>query len=182
MKKYLLILLSLVVFTPYIVAQGPKDKDKMREEIQKFKIDFLAKEMELTEAEKAKFGPIYNEYDEAKRNAGEKAWLFERELKKKQKTATDDDYNKLSKLQLEAREKVNGIDKKYNKKFETILTAKQIYLMHQGEEKFFSKMKKMREKHKPGKDKKPGKPRKDPKNHPGEVPGMMPPPAPHFDF
>lgn len=58
---------------------------KMSEEIQKFKIDYLAKEMGLSEAEKAKFEPIYNEYDEARRKAGAEAWRFERKLKKRKR-------------------------------------------------------------------------------------------------
>lgn len=67
---------------------------------------------------------------------------------KKEKNASEEDYKKLSELQQETREKINDIDKEYNKKFESFLTSKQIYQMHQGEEKFFSKMKEMRKKHK----------------------------------
>lgn len=165
MKKYLLVLLSFAIIAPTMFAQGPKDKDKMKEEIQKFKIDFLAKEMGLSDAEKAKFEPVYNDYDEAKRKAGEEAWMFERQLEENKKNATDEDYKKLSKLQVEAREKGNSIDKKYNKKFESFLSAKQIYLMHQGEEKFFSKMKEMRKKHRHGKGEKPDRPGKGPKDN-----------------
>lgn len=147
MKKYLLLLLAFFLFVPSLIADDMKDRKKMSEEIQKFKIDYLAKEMGLSEAEKAKFEPIYNEYDEARRKAGAEAWRFERKLKK-EKNASEDDYKKLSELQQETREKINDIDKEYNKKFESFLTSKQIYQMHQGEEKFFSKMKETKKKHK----------------------------------
>ncbi|MDE6289915.1 MAG: hypothetical protein K2M16_00130, partial [Muribaculaceae bacterium] len=40
---------------------------------------------------------------------------------------------------------------KYDSRFESFLSAKQIYQMHQGEEKFFEKMKDMRKKHHDGK-------------------------------
>lgn len=147
MKKYLLLLLAFFLFVPSMIADDMKDRKKMSEEIQKFKIDYLAKEMGLSEAEKAKFEPIYNEYDEARRKAGAEAWRFERKLKK-EKNASEEDYKKLSELQQATREKINDIDKEYNKKFESFLTSKQIYQMHQGEDKFFSKMKEMRKKHK----------------------------------
>lgn len=147
MKKYLLLLLAFFLFVPSMIADDMKDRKKMSEEIQKFKIDYLAKEMGLSEAEKVKFEPIYNEYDEARRKAGAEAWRFERKLKK-EKNASEEDYKKLSELQQATREKINDIDKEYNKKFESFLTSKQIYQMHQGEDKFFSKMKEMRKKHK----------------------------------
>lgn len=153
MKKYLLMLLCMLMAIPSMQAQ--EDKAKMREELQKFKIDFLAKEMGLSEKQKAEFTPIYNEYDEARRKAGAEVWRFEHEMKKK-KDASESDYKKLSELQSKAREKDNEIVKNMDAKLEPILSAKQIYILHQAEGKFFDKMKEMRRKHKsdhPGKKK-----------------------------
>lgn len=148
MKRYLILLLSLLLFVPAITAQNGKnnDKAKMREDLQKFKVDFLAKEMNLSEKEKADFAPLYVEYDNERRKAGAEAWKFERELKKKKNEATQEDYKKLSDLQQAAREKDNEVVKKYDARFESFLNAKQIYTMHKGEEKFFEKMKEMRKK------------------------------------
>ena len=145
MKRYLLILAAVLLFFPSAFAQDHKDKAKMREELQQFKIDFLAKEMDLSEKEKAEFIPIYKEYDQARRKAGSEAWRFERNLKNN-KDASEADYKKLAELQQKSREKDNEIVKNYDAKFETFLTAKQIYIMHQGETKFFEKMKEMRKK------------------------------------
>lgn len=175
MKKYILILLALLAFVPAINADDKKDKQKMLEEIQNFKIDFLSKEMNLTEAEKAKFVPLYTEYDNARRKAGAEAWRFERSLKKK-KDATDEDYKKLTELQQSAREKGAAIEKEYNKKFEKFLSARQIYQMRQGEEKFFSKMKEMRKKHRKGDPGHRNGPRPPKGERPGAAPGSVPPP------
>ncbi len=171
MKKYLLLLLLAILSGPCLLAQD-KDKAKMKEELQQFKIDFLVKEMQLSDKEKAEFIPLYKEYDEQRRKAGAEAWKYERELKKK-KDATDADYKKLSELQQKAREKDNEIVKKFDARFESFLSAKQIYNMHQGEEKFFEKMKEMRKNHHGGKhpngnkDKKPSpKKNKDKKDCP----------------
>ena len=151
MKKYLLFLLLAVFTLPAVFAQGGNkdDRAKMREELLQFKIDFLAKEMQLSEKEKAEFVPLYKEYDEQRRKAGSEAWKFERQLKKN-KDASEADYRKLSELQQKAREKDNEIVKKFDSRFESFLSAKQIYTMHQGEEKFFEKMKEMRKKNRDG--------------------------------
>ena len=149
MKKYILLLMLALLALPDALAHD-KDKEKMREELQQFKIDFLVKEMQLSEKQKAEFTPLYKEYDEQRRKAGAEAWKFERELKKK-KDASEADYKRLAELQQNAREKDNEIQKKFDARLESFLTAKQIYTMHQGEEKFFEKMKEMRKKHREGK-------------------------------
>lgn len=118
----------------------------MMEDIQRFKIDYLAQEMELSAKEKADFAPIYKEYDAELRKTGSEAFKFERELKKKE-NATDADYQKLADLQKKSREDFDAVNKKYEPKFEEILNAKQIYKMRKAEEKFFEKMKEMRKKH-----------------------------------
>lgn len=146
MKKFLLILLTALLSFPCAFAQDRKDKAKMREELQQFKIDFLAKEMSLSEKQKAEFTPLYKEYDKARRDAGSKVWKFEKELKKN-KDASEADYKKLAELQKKAREEDNEIVKNFDSKLESFLSAKQIYEMHQGEGKFFEKMKEMHKKH-----------------------------------
>lgn len=148
MKKYLLLLLFSILSLPAAFAQD-KDKEKMKEELQQFKIDFLSKEMSLSEKEKAEFTPLYKDYDEQRRQIGAEVWKFERQLKKN-KNASEADYKKLSELQQKAKEKDNEIVKKFDARLETFLTAKQIYLMHQGEMKFFDKMKEMHRKHRDG--------------------------------
>lgn len=146
MKKHIIFFLFLVATCAATFAQE-RDRKKMREDIQKFKVDYIAQELKLTDKEKADFTPLYNEYDSEIRKSGEEAFRFERQLKKK-KDATDDDYRKLSELQKKSRDDFNKITKKYDEKFEKILSAKQIYTMHKAEEKFFEKMKEMRKKHK----------------------------------
>ncbi|MDE6787411.1 MAG: hypothetical protein K2J46_10290 [Muribaculaceae bacterium] len=167
MKKHLLLFLITFLTLPCAMAQDKKDRAKMMEELQQFKLDYLAKEMQLSEKEKAEFVPLYKEYDKERRQAGSEAWKFERELKKKN-NASEADYKKLSELQQAARAKDNEIVKKYDSKFESTLSAKQIYTMHQAEEKFFEKMKEMRKKnhgekhpHDKKESKAPGKKHKD---------------------
>lgn len=148
MKKYLLLTLLLLLCIPSIFAQN-QDRAKMMEDLQNFKIDFLAQEMQLSEKEKAEFAPVYKEYEQERREAGAEARKFERQLKK-QKNASEADYKRLSELQQSAREKDNAVVKKFDGKFESFLSSKQIYNMHQGETKFMEKMKELRKKHDDG--------------------------------
>ncbi len=82
MKKYLLLLLVAFLAIPFAVAHE-KDKAKMMDVLQQFKLDYITKEMQLSEKEKSEFIPLYKEYDKERREAGAEAWKFERELKKK---------------------------------------------------------------------------------------------------
>ncbi|MDE7097477.1 MAG: hypothetical protein K2O47_08300, partial [Muribaculaceae bacterium] len=133
-----------------VSAQDNKDRAKMMEDLQNFKIDFLAKEMQLTEKEKAEFIPLYKDYDKECRQSGSEVWKLERELKRN-KNASDADYKKLAELQQKSREKHNEIVKRFDARLETFLSAKHIYNMHQGEERFLDKMKEMRRKNHDGK-------------------------------
>lgn len=152
MKKYLLIILTLTLAS-FSSFADKKDRGKMMEDIMRFKIDYLAQEMELSEKEKADFAPIYKDYDAELRKTGSEAFKYERELKKKE-NATDADYQKLADLQKKSREDFDAVNRKYEPKFEEILNAKQIYKMRKAEEKFFEKMKEMRKKHRNHKHKK----------------------------
>lgn len=124
----------------------------MNEEILNFKTEFLAKEMGLSEKEKADFTPIYKEFNEKRREATRDARRMEREMQKN-KNATEADYKKLSDLQRDAREKDSKVVAEYDEKFRKILSSKQIYTMHQAEDKFMKKMEEMRRDGKKPKDK-----------------------------
>ena len=144
MRKILIFLVLTLISLPSFADK--KDRSKMMEDILKFKIDYLAQEMSLSEKTKADFAPLYKEYDTELRNTGTEMFRFERELKKKT-DPTEADYKKLAELQKESREKYDAVQKKFEPKFEEILSAKQIYQMHKAEEKFLEKMKEMRKKH-----------------------------------
>ena len=61
MKKYLLLFLIAFLTIPFAGAQDKKDKAKMMEELQQFKLDYIFKEMQLSEKEISEFVPLYNE-------------------------------------------------------------------------------------------------------------------------
>lgn len=63
---------------------------------------------------------------------------------KKDPQATDEDYAAVSRAITEAKEKDAAIEKKYDAKFSTFMSSKQLFKMKAAEEKFRQKMNEMR--------------------------------------
>lgn len=126
------------------------DKEAMRREVQEFKLKFLAQEMELKEDQQKKFFELYNQMDAEKVKVFKETRALEKKLNAAA-NASDAEYEAVSKAITEAKEKDAAIDKKYDEKFATFLTSKQIFKMKSAEEKFRAKMREMH--HKKGRKK-----------------------------
>ena len=119
-----------------------KSREEMRKEIDEFKRKFIAQEIELRDDQKKEFMDLYVQMDNERKKVFEQAKAAERNLKKN-KSATDADYEAVSKLITEAKEKEAEIEKKYDVKFSKFLTCKQVYKIKSAEEKFRIKMQEM---------------------------------------
>lgn len=144
-----LVLFGLVLIAGCIpaMADGKKNKEEMRKELQEFKIKFIAQEVGIPEDKQKLFFEIYQDMDQEKMRAFGQAFRLGKQLKKN-KNATEADYEAFSKAMNEAKEQDMEIDKRYNEKFSSFMTAKQIFLMKNAEEKFRNKMHEMRHKRK----------------------------------
>lgn len=151
MKRILTFLFAVVLVCGVAVAQkdghNHKSRSDMAKEIQEFKLKFLAQEMELKEDQQKKFFDTYNEMTEER----QKVYQSSRELTRKVKhdaNATEEDYRRATEAQAEAKDMDIAIEKKYDKKFSTFLTSKQMYKMKNAEEKFRKRMQEMKKDHK----------------------------------
>lgn len=150
MKRiFLLLTIALTFFAGMRAEEEPakKTREEMFKEFMDFKMKFIAQEIDLEEGQQKRFMELYTEMSE------EKGKLFEQIRKQQRKVrkdpqATDADYATLSRMMNEAKEKDAEIDKKYDEKFASFLSSKQIYKMKNAEEKFRKKMQEMRHKHK----------------------------------
>ena len=104
---------------------GKKSREEMFKEIQECKLKYLA-QMSMEK------GKIFHECHN-----------IEKELKENP-NLTDEDYAKASEKLEAAREKEALIDRVYDAKFATFLSAKQIYKMKQAERAFLEKLRDMR--------------------------------------
>lgn len=118
-------------------------REEMFRQVQEFKINYLSQEMELTEAQKAKFIPIYEEMSAAKRKCYEKARNMDKKLRHSSK-ASDEDYRQVRDAYNEAQAKWNKEEATYNQKLAEFLSYKQLYRMQEAENNFRAKLEEMR--------------------------------------
>ncbi len=141
MKKfYILFALMLFAVVP-IWAHGKGElTPEKRKEFREYKMKFLAHEMGLKNDAKKKFFEIYNQLSDERLDLRRE--MHEINHKIKENKATDADYATLNKL----KEQDAEIEKKYDAKFATFLSSKQIFKMKEAEKVFRQKLHEMKEK------------------------------------
>lgn len=142
---YLIMLLIFAVCVPGFAQEKKKSKAEMRKELQEYKLKFIAQEIDLQEEQQKKFFEYYNQMDDERVKVFKETRSLEKKLKDSE-NATDEEYEKVSKALTEAKEKDAAIVKRYDEKFATFLSAKQIFKMKAAEETFWQKMREMRHK------------------------------------
>ncbi len=151
-RRILSILLMAFVITSLSASAQRNDKkeggkfSKMLE----FKIKYLSQEMELKGEQQNKFVTLYTQMSNEIHEVMSPAGKLKRKVEKDKK-ATDADYQRASQALSEAQTKVTQIEKKYQEKFKTFLTQKQIFKMKEAEEKYRAKLYEMRQEKKKGK-------------------------------
>lgn len=143
----LLICALVCVFGASAQRNDKKSREDMRKEVAEFKMKFIAQEIELKDNQMEQFADLYTKMNQEKRQAFANAMKLERKVRN-DKEATEADYAAASKAMEEAREKDSEIDKRYDEKFATFLTAKQRFKLKGAEEKFRRKMEQMHQERK----------------------------------
>lgn len=162
MRTLLLTLLLSFLGFSIAFADGKKDKskDEIFREVQEFKMNYLAKEMDLNNDQKTKFFDLYREMTLKRRECMKNARHLERKLRKME-NPTEADYQAATEAMSKARTEDAAIEKEYAEKFSQFLTQKQIFKMKEGEEAFRKKMEEMkRNSHSKSKNKSKGKEKK----------------------
>lgn len=146
----LLLMAFVIAAVPAWAQKNEKKGGHKFREMLEFKIKYLSQEMELKGDQQSKFVTLYtqmsNEIHEAMASAGK----LKRKVEK-DKNATDADYQRASQALSDAQAKVGQIEKKYQEKFKTFLSQKQLFKMKEAEEKYRAKLYEMRQESKKGK-------------------------------
>jgi hypothetical protein len=124
--------------------KGNKSREDWRKEMREFKIKFVAQEIELQESQEKQFISIYNQMCDERQAVLTKAHKAKKRVEKLGDAATDEDYRQASEAEAQAREADADIEKRYNDKFKTFLSQKQLFKMKEAEGKFREKLMKMR--------------------------------------
>lgn len=140
----------LLAFTPVLFAQQPDSpkKNKMLKEGREFRMNFIVKEMDLSDAQKQKFMPLYQEMCQKRIECFKKAREVEKKIKKEGREPSDAEYKKIMEARDLAKSQVAEIEKEYNEKFSEFLSPKQLYKLKEAENDFTSRMEGMRQERK----------------------------------
>lgn len=117
--------------------------ENWRKEMHDFKLRFLAQEMKLREDQQKQFITVYTqmtEEKEANMNQVRRAMVRVKKLD----NPTDADYTAAIDEMIRGHEQDLAIEKKYEERFKTFLSPKQIFSMKEAERKFREKLRGMR--------------------------------------
>lgn len=135
MKRFFL-LAFISIFTISAFAQRQRASF---EQFQQMKLDFIVKEMGLTQAEINKFAPIYKEL------SAEKSALYRkyrasngaaRRAMREGKELADTTMQRISREEAQLQIEDAKIEQEYQQKFEAVLTPQQIFDWREAEKKF----------------------------------------------
>lgn len=139
MKKYILAIALSLCALASALAQGrtlsPQERDKWLSEMSTYKKEFIARELELTDAQQKKFFEVYNQMEtELNQIASET-----RDLEKKtcdDAEASDAEIETAARTMFEQKSREGAVESAYFYKFKEILTPKQLLRLKNAERKF----------------------------------------------
>lgn len=135
--KSLLIIIMTLTFTWSAAGQEKGRKNDWQDRIKAEKIAYLTDAMDLTSAEAEKFWPVYNRAEAETRACWKLVMEAYRALEASIESGKDDKEIKgLLDKYLDAREKGDGIERKYTTEYRKILSNDKIARLYIGEENF----------------------------------------------
>lgn len=147
-RKLLLIIITLLLLPVAMSAQKPTERERQTwmKEMQQYKNDYIARKLDLTDEQKAKFMPLYNRMEAEVRKICEQTMRMERDVRKKGDAATDLECEKAAEAQFELKGKEAQIELKYFKEFKTVLSSRQLLKLKKAEREFSRELMKHHEK------------------------------------
>lgn len=143
----LILSMILMTFAPSVYAgnqgKGNGQGGNWKKEMREFKLKFLAQEMELQEEQQKQFVTLYTQMTDEKDAVMRKAHKVSKKIGDAD-NATEEECRQANEALLKCRDQDLAIEKKYDEKFRTFLTQKQIYKMKNAERKFREKLEKNR--------------------------------------
>ena len=133
MKKFVFVVTLLAIMVPFAVGQQLAAKQEAtlsdlvqmaRSNVRSDKVTILTKAMLFTEAEGAKFWPIYREYEFEMGKHFDKDWALIKLYADNFENITEEMANTLAKGVFDLETERTSLKRKYFKKIETVLSAK----------------------------------------------------------
>ncbi len=146
MKTKILHLLLLVVTIVAPIAVSAKDRPSeserraWMEEMQNYRKEYIIKALQLNDAQKGKFLPLYEAMTREMGAIDSEVRSTERAVKQKGKAATDADYQKAADAMFNLHARMGAVEAKYYKQFKSVLSSRQLYELKQAEDRFAREM------------------------------------------
>lgn len=135
MKRLTYTILTIIFFAGSTFAQGGKHFEK-REEIKKKQIEFIVKELQLTEKEKKGFIPLLTEFNDKREALHMKKRKNMRNFHQNSLNMSDEDLTKLGDLLVDIDIQIAQLGKTYYEKYKTVLPPMKIILLRKAEIEF----------------------------------------------
>ena len=133
MKNKILTLLILLCSMSFALkAQDDDRADRFRAQ----RVSFLTERMKLNSAEAQRFWPVYNEYSEKRDKINQEKIKLNRYVAQFANTVSDKEANDLSIKFLTLEKQEVQLREDYHKKFTSIVSARKVLLLYQGETQF----------------------------------------------
>ena len=136
MKRYLLLLISIVCLTVTAQEQGndPRRPRMTPEEFQNKQKEFIIQQAELTDAESAAFFPLYFELQNKKHEINGRVWKKARAVRPHERT--EEECNEMIDALADVKIECATLEKQYLAKFKEILPAKKLMRVQMAEDRF----------------------------------------------
>lgn len=134
MKKWIILLLIVLGFTPLLRAADGVHQHLSPDEFRAKQKAFITEKAELSKEEAAKFFPVYFELQDKKKELSDKAWKLLRQGKDDK--TTEAQYDEILDGIYDSRIASDKLEKAYYERFKKILSSKKIYMIQKAEMRF----------------------------------------------
>lgn len=117
-------------------GQQRPDKKEWMAKMREAKHNFLAKELQLTDAQKKEFFVIYDKNEDARRRVEHESRQLERAIEQKGDAATDAELDAVINDQFSLEERLSKIDRETLPQMRKVLTRRQLARLKHAERKF----------------------------------------------
>lgn len=140
--KFLALVIAVVIGVMPVAAQKKQhgqqrpDKKEWMAKMREAKHNFLAKELQLTDAQKKEFFAIYDKNEDARRKVEIESRQYERAVEQKGDAATDAELDAVINDQFSLEERLSKVDQESLPQMRKVLTRRQLARLKHAERKF----------------------------------------------
>lgn len=141
MKLQYIIFATIISFSTSAFAQSQSrsasaDRERWLKEVREYKHDLLVEETEMTKEQQAEFLPLYSAMEKEIYQVNYDARALEGKISASSAKVSDLEYEKAAEALSEVKQREGEIELEYYKKFEKILSKKQLFLLKRAENRF----------------------------------------------